>query len=125
MIIGTGIDLIKIERMGRMLARWGETFKQRIFTPGEVSYCDKKNNHAQHYAARFAVKEAVLKALGSGLVARMKWSDVEVSNEQSGKPNVILNGEVKRIAEARNISNIFVSIAHDHEYAVAHVIAEG
>jgi len=124
MILGTGIDIVSIPRMVKSLSRWGDAFTKRVFTDVEREYCQKRNRYAGHFAARFAVKEAFLKALGSGLVARMKWSDVEVMNEHNGKPFVNLSGEVKRVAEDMRVTNIFVSITHTHEYAIAQVILE-
>ena len=124
MILGTGIDIVSIPRMVKSLSRWGDVFTKRVFTDVEREYCQKKNRCAGHFAARFAVKEALLKALGSGLVKRMKWSDVEVMNEASGKPIVNLSGEVKRVAKDLRVTHIFVSITHTHEYAIAQVILE-
>ena len=124
MILGTGIDIVSIPHMLKSLSRWGDVFTKRVFTDVEREYCQKKNRCAGHFAARFAVKEAFLKALGSGLVKRMKWSDVEVMNEASGKPIVNLSGEVKRVAKDLRVTHIFVSITHTHEYAIAQVILE-
>src|SRR3989338_4214336 len=101
MIIGTGVDIVNIPRMKQAIHRWKGTFKNRVFTPVERNYCKKKQHRPEHYAARFAVKEAVLKALGSGLVKKMTWCDVEVMNDQNGKPDVVLWGEVKRIAKKK------------------------
>ena len=124
MIIGTGIDIVNIKRMKKALGKWGASFKKKVFTAREMEYCAKKSKSAQHFAARFAVKEAVLKALGSGMAAKMKWIDVEVVNESNGKPNVRLSGEIKKIAQKKRVKNVFVSIAHTEDYAVAQAIAE-
>lgn len=122
MIIGLGIDIVKINRIEKILDRWNNRFKFRIFTEEEIRYCNSKAKQAQHYAARFAIKEAAVKMLG-GVVC--SWQDIEVSNDDSGKPGLSLKGETAKIALKNGIKRIYVSIAHENDYAIAQVIGEG
>ncbi len=122
MIIGTGIDMVEISRIKNAAKKWRKIFLLKIFTDKELEYSNEKTSSYQHLAARFAAKEAVLKALGSGLTSRMEWRDIEVWNEESGKPNVRLTGEVERVSQARGVSNIIISMSHTRTYAVASVI---
>ncbi len=117
----TGIDIIEVKRIERVFHSH-EGFVKRVFTEDEVKYCQSKKHCFQHYAARFASKEAVLKAFGTGLRERMKWTDVETLNEESGKPYVNLYGRVKELAEEKNICEISISLSHCQEYAVAHAL---
>ena len=122
MIIGTGIDMVEISRIKNAAKKWRKIFLLKILTDKELEYSNEKTSSYQHLAARFAAKEAVLKALGSGLTSRMEWRDIEVWNEESGKPNVRLTGEVERVSQARGVSNIIISMSHTRTYAVASVI---
>ena len=122
MIIGTGIDMVEISRIKNAAKKWRKNFLLKIFTDKELEYSNEKTSSYQHLAARFAAKEAVLKALGSGLTSRMEWRDIEVWNEESGKPNVRLTGEVERVSQARGVNNIIISMSHTRTYAVASVI---
>ncbi|MDR4503988.1 MAG: holo-ACP synthase [Candidatus Scalindua sp.] len=117
----TGIDIIEVKRIERVfISHMG--FLRRVFTEDEVKYCQSKKNCFQHYAARFASKEAVLKAFGTGLREKMKWTDVETLNEESGKPYINLYGRVKELAIEKNICEISISLSHCKEYAVAHAL---
>jgi len=122
MIIGTGIDIVEISRIKNAAKKWQKNFLSKIFTDKELEYSNEKTSSYQHLAARFAAKEAVLKALGSGLTSRMEWRDIEVWNEKSGKPNVRLTGEVERVSQSRGVKNIIISMSHTRTYAVASVI---
>ncbi|MDP8293002.1 MAG: holo-ACP synthase [Candidatus Orphnella occulta] len=122
MIIGTGIDMVEISRIKNAAKKWQKNFLLKIFTDKELEYSNEKTSSYQHLAARFAAKEAVLKALGSGLTSRMEWRDIEVWNEESGKPNVRLTGEVERVGTALGVKNIIISMSHTRTYAVASVI---
>jgi len=122
MIIGTGIDMVEISRIKNAAKKWQKNFLLKIFTDKELEYSNEKTSSYQHLAARFAAKEAVLKALGSGLTSRMEWRDIEVWNEESGKPNVRLTGEVERVSTALGVKNIIISMSHTRTYAVASVI---
>ncbi len=122
MIIGTGVDIVEISRIKNAAKKWQKNFLLKIFTDNELEYSNEKTSSYQHLAARFAAKEAVLKALGSGLTSRMEWRDIEVWNEKSGKPNVRLSGEVERVSRSKGVKDIIISMSHTRTYAVASVI---
>ncbi len=123
MIKGTGIDIIKIERIQKAITK--EYFVNRVFSAGEQEYCVKRNKQAAtSYAARFAAKEAFVKALGTGFV-NGELLDIEVENDVLGKPKLLLRGFFQQIIEERKIKNIHLSLSHTDEYAVAQVILEG
>jgi holo-[acyl-carrier protein] synthase len=122
MIIATGVDIVEISRIRNAAKRWKKNFLEKIFTEKELEYSNEKISSYQHLAARFAAKEAVLKALGSGLTSRMEWRDIEIWNESSGKPNVRLAGEVERISKKLNVKDIVISMSHTRTYAIANVI---
>ena len=117
-IIGIGVDLVKVARIEAAIERWGERFLKRVFTPAEMEYCGGHAAGGIHYAARFAAKEAVRKATGEDL----KWTDVEITNEERGKPVIRLSGG--NPAEETENPKILLSISHTDEYAVAYVIAQ-
>ena len=117
----TGIDIIEIERIERVFSTH-ETFIKRVYTEDEIKYCQSKKNRFQHYAVRFASKEAVLKAFGTGLRERLKWTDIETLNEESGRPYVNLYGRAKELAMEKNIGEISVSLSHCNDYAIAHAL---
>lgn len=124
MIIGCGIDLVKIKRIEKIIKRWGNNFTSRIFTPLEGEYCEKKKvNKFQSYAGRFAAKEALLKALGLGLRGA-NWKEIEIKNNELGQPIIDTSGKLKNIALAKGVSKYFISISHAKEYAIAQVILE-
>ena len=122
MIIGTGVDIVEISRIKNAAKRWNKSFLSRIFTDKELQYSTEKISSYQHLAARFAAKEAVLKALGNGWANRAEWRDIEIWNEASGKPNVRLSGEIKKISKQRGVTDIIISMSHTRTYAVANVI---
>ena len=125
MIIGCGIDLVKIERIEKIIKKWGDNFVLRIFTSLEKEYCEKKkNNKYQSYAGKFAAKEALLKALGLGL-REANWKEIEIKNDELGQPIIDTSGKLKNIASAKGVSKYFISISHSQEYAIAQVILEG
>jgi len=125
LIIGCGIDLVKIERLEKIIKKWGDNFIFRIFTSLEKEYCEKKKgNKYQSYAGKFAAKEALLKALGLGL-RKANWKDIEIKNDKLGQPIIETSGKLKNIASAKGISKYFISISHTKEYAIAQVILEG
>ena len=124
MIVGCGIDLVKVERIEKIIKRWGNSFTSRIFTSLEGEYCEKKkNNKYQSYAGKFAAKEALLKSLGLGLKGA-NWKEIEVRNDELGQPIIDISGKLKNIASAKGVSKYFVSISHTNEYAIAQVILE-
>ncbi len=125
LIIGCGIDLVKIERIEKIIKRWGNNFNCRIFTPLERDYCEKKkDNKYQSYAGKFAAKEALLKALGLGLRGA-NWKEIEIKNDELGQPIIDTSGKLKNIASTRGVNKYFVTISHTKEYATAQVILEG
>ncbi len=116
-----GIDIIEIKRIERLFSA-NEGFLKKIYTNKEVEYCKPKKNKYQHLAARFATKEAVFKALGTGWIGNMKWTDIELLNDEMGKPYLNLYGSVKELAEKKCIDSISVSLSHCQDYAVAQVL---
>ncbi len=124
MIIGTGIDICEISRMEALLARRGTTVHARLFTPDEVRYCESKARPAQSFAARFAAKEAVMKMLGTGWSAGVRWRDIEVRRGKGGPPSIQLYGEAAQRAERMGIKRVHLSITHSGDLAVVHVIGE-
>ena len=124
-IVGIGIDLVKISRIQEMMERWGPRFLDRVFTPTEQAYCLRHRFPPVHLSARFAVKEAILKALGTGLRMGTKWKEIETVNNPAGKPEVKLWGTTGQLAAEKNVSKIFATITHDHDYAIAQVLLQG
>lgn len=121
MVIGIGIDLVEIHRMKKAVEN--PLFVQRIFTSAEQAYCNSRGRQGTaSYAARFAAKEAVMKALGTGLAGGGTWQDVEVLPDDQGKPVMKLTGYFAQLAESLGVAQIFVSISHAQEYAVAQVL---
>ena len=122
-VIGTGIDLVENDRMQYMLKRWGKTFKNRIFLSMEQKYCDSKAVPCRHYAGRFAVKEAVSKAFGTGVGSHLGWLDIEVvKNSRTGEPSVKIVGKAAKYVKKRGVGKILVSLSHTKNYAVAHAL---
>ena len=117
----TGIDIIEIKRIEKVFGSHKNSLR-RVYTSDEVEYCQSKRNCYQHYAVRFASKEAVLKAFGTGLRGRIKWTDIETLNDEMGKPYVNLYGRAKELADEKKIGEISVSLSHCKDYAVAHVL---
>ena len=122
-IIGIGTDIIECERIGRMVEKHGEHFVNRVFTEAEVRYCSERRNGDQHFAGRWAAKEAVLKALGTGWIVGIAWQDVEIANKPSGRPVIQLHGGAAEIAKERGIQEVQISISHCQAYAVAFAVA--
>ena len=120
-IYGIGIDIVEVTRIREASRRWGARFEQRVYTHQELTYCGDTPSRYWRLAARFAAKEATLKALGTGLTTGMRWQDVEIRADAVGKPVIVLHGEVERYAQAQNISSVFVSMSHTNAYAVAQV----
>ncbi|AAR35180.1 MULTISPECIES: holo-[acyl-carrier-protein] synthase [Geobacter] len=124
MIFGTGIDIVDITRFDRLVEEGNVRLFERLFTPHEMEYCAGKARSSQHYALRFAAKEAFLKACGLGLREGMTWHDVEVVNDTLGKPELKLHGKALKLATDLSLSRTFVSLSHDGAYAVALVVLE-
>ncbi|MCL4137574.1 UNVERIFIED_CONTAM: hypothetical protein GTU68_025354 [Idotea baltica] len=123
MIIGLGTDIVEIERIGEMIERHGELFLQRVYTEREIVYCQKRKECFQHYAGRWAAKEAVMKTLGTGFTKGVGWQDIEIVNIKSGKPIVELSGGAKNVAGLRGIDDVLITISHCRSYATATAIA--
>jgi holo-[acyl-carrier protein] synthase len=123
-IVSIGIDIIEVRRIREVLARTPR-FAERVFTAAERAYCDSRGAvAAQHYAARFAAKEAALKALGTGWRGGIGWKDVEISARESGAPFLILNGEVQKLFERSGATAAHLSLSHTTEHAIAQVVLE-
>jgi holo-[acyl-carrier protein] synthase len=124
MIVGTGIDLCEVVRIRASFERFGERFRNRVFTAHEIAYVERKANRFERYAARFAAKEAGMKAIGTGWKGGVTWHDFEVTNLPSGKPTLRFHGVAARVAEALRVRNISLSMTHTAEMAMAQVILE-
>ena len=125
MIVGTGIDIVNIERIENLMARWGDLFLGRVFTKREIVWCQQRTRPPECFAIRFAAKEAFLKAIGWGLRNGIHWTDIEVENDPMGKPLLSLHRKAKEILETHRIYKALLTLSHDRPYAVAHVILEG
>jgi holo-[acyl-carrier protein] synthase len=124
MIIGTGVDIAEVPRIRESIERFGERFLRRIFTEGEISYCEAKATRFESYAARFAAKEAGMKALGTGWSRGVRWRDIEVVRPKGQRPTLQFHGQAGAIAAKLGSRNISLSITHTSEEALAHVILE-
>lgn len=127
-IIGTGIDVIEVDRIERALCAktTGERFRARVYTPGEIEYCEGRGKpRYQSYAARFAAKEATMKALGTGWNRNVGWGEIEVVRRRGSAPTIVLSGKAAAFAKRKNITTFHLSITHTAHEAIAHVIAEG
>lgn len=124
MIVGSGVDIVEVERIKRAVRKWGSNFIDKIFTKNELAYSHEKKYTYQHLAARFATKEAVLKAFGGGWLRTLPWKEIEIINDQKGKPNIKLHGEARQLKNRKKIHKIVISISHTRNYAVASAILE-
>ena len=125
MILGTGVDLAEVPRIQAAIERHGGRFIERIYTPPEIAYVERKANRFERYAARFAAKEAGMKAIGTGWKRGVSWRDFEVVNLPSGKPTLRLHGVASQIAQQLGVRQISLSLTHTAELGMAHVILEG
>jgi holo-[acyl-carrier protein] synthase len=125
MVVGVGTDLMEIARIEQSVARFGDRFLERVFTAGEIAYCQRKKNAAESFAARFAAKEAGAKALGTGISHGVSWLELEVTREPSGKPLLRLSGRAADRARTLGVTHISLSITHSRDTALAVVIMEG
>ena len=125
MVVGIGIDLVDISRIRRLMERWQERFLERVFTPDEVAYALRRHDPAQHLAARFAAKEATLKALGTGLSMGVRWREMEVRRARGERPMLALSGRTATLGVARGVRTLHLSLTHDGGFAMAQVLAEG
>ena len=124
MIVGTGIDIVEVPRMAAALERHGQRILQRLFTAGEIGYCEAKANRVESYAARFAAKEAGLKAIGTGWNHGVGWRDLEVRREPGGRPTLSLRGRAAEIAASLGVKRVSLSLSHTGQHAIAQVILE-
>lgn len=124
MIVGSGIDIAEVPRIRAALERFGNRFLQRIFTAGEIRYCDSKANAVERYAARFAAKEAAMKALGTGWNHGVRWRDCEVVRLPGGRPTITFHGRAAEFAAKLGVKNTALSLSHTTEQAIAQVILE-
>ena len=123
MIFGIGIDVVEVERVESSMAEFGDRFASRVFTDAERAYCDSQKRPAIHYAARFAAKEAVAKALGTGIGKDLSWLDMEIRRRESGEPEVFLSGDGAQFAKDNNLGQIKISLTHAQHYAAANAVA--
>lgn len=126
MILGTGIDMVDIDRVARSIERYGARFLARVYTAQEIAYCERKRrNAAESYAARFAAKEAGAKALGTGMGFGVTWREIEVGREPAGRPLLLFHGRAAELAQAMGVQRSSLSITHTDSQAMAMVILEG
>lgn len=125
MIVGLGTDIIEIVRIGQMIERHGELFLQRVFTGAEIRYCQKRKEFYQHFAGRWAAKEAVMKSLGTGFTRGVGWQAIEICVHKSGRPTIELHAGAADYAEHLGIDEILITISHCRAYATATAIAVG
>lgn len=124
-ILGIGTDIVECLRIAHMIERHGEMFLGRVFTQQEIEYCSARKQATQHYAGRWAAKEAIMKALGTGWRRGISWKDMEVLNDDWGKPSVRLRGGIRDYMDERGIADILVTISHCRAFATAFAIAVG
>jgi holo-[acyl-carrier protein] synthase len=123
-IVGTGVDLAEVPRIQASIERFGARFVERIYTPAEIAYVERKANRYERYAARFAAKEAGMKAIGTGWRRGVTWQDFEVANLPTGKPTLRFHGVAAKIADKLGVRNVALSLTHTKELGMAHVILE-
>jgi holo-[acyl-carrier protein] synthase len=122
MIVGTGIDIVEVFRMRDAISKWGDNFLTKVFTDKEIRYSNSKRFAPQHFAARFAAKEAVVKAFGVARKYPLNWTDIEIFNDEEGKPVILFNNDALKLKKRKKVSEVVVSMSHSKNYAVANVI---
>ena len=123
-IVGLGVDIAEVDRIAAAIVRRGRPFLERVFTPAEIAYCERHRNRFERYAGRFAAKEAAMKALGTGWTCGVRWRDIEVTRQPSGRPTLELHGATREHAERLGVRQISISITHSGNTAFAEVIFE-
>ena len=123
MIVGLGTDIVEVERIRKMMLDHGDHFLQRIFTPAEIAHCQPRREAAQHFAGRWAAKEAVMKALGTGFTQDVGWTDIEILVKPSGQPYVVLHGVTRSYADSIGIGDILITLSHTKLMATATAIS--
>jgi len=124
-ILGIGVDLVECARIQHSLDRFGERFLRRVFTVGEIGYSQSMKFPARHLAARFAAKEALSKAFGTGIGKSMGWKDIDIHRKPSGEPFVVLEGSAKQLATDRGVGKVWISLSHTEGHAMAVIVLEG
>jgi holo-[acyl-carrier protein] synthase len=119
---GVGVDLVKIPRMREVIARWDERFLRRVFTEAEIAYCRARRDPVPHFAARFAAKEAGMKALGTGLRLGVKWRELEVLRDRGQAPRLVLHGRTREVGLARGGHHMLLALTHEGDYAMAQAL---
>jgi holo-[acyl-carrier protein] synthase len=122
-IVGIGTDIVECHRIGRMIEQHGELFLRRVYTEREIRYCQERKRALEHFAALWAAKEAILKSLGTAWRRGISWTEMEIRNDPGGRPQVLLCGAAKDLAQGMRIADVLLSIAHCRAYATAYVIA--
>ena len=124
-VLGIGTDIVECLRIARMIERHGELFVNRVYTAGEIAFCQDRKAATQHFAGRWAAKEAMLKALGTGWRRGISWRDVEIRGEPSGRPLAVLHGGARDVARQLGIEQMLISISHCRTHATAYAVALG
>ncbi len=124
-ILGVGMDIVETKRIAESIERFGDRFLQRVFLDGEVAYAKSMKFPHLHLAARFAAKEAISKAFGTGIGHEMGWRDLEIVREPSGQPKVVLHGKAEAFAKARGVQEVHISLSHTAEYGAASAVVVG
>ena len=124
-VIGIGVDLVECARIQHSIDRFGDRFLHRVFTDGEIEYSMSMKFPARHLAARFAAKEAVSKAFGTGIGKSMGWRDIDVHKKPSGEPFLVFNGGADKLAKARGVTHALITLSHSEQHAVATIVLEG
>jgi holo-[acyl-carrier protein] synthase len=124
-ILGIGSDIIECPRIGKMIEHYGELFLRRVYTDREIRFCQSRKHAIEHFAGRWAAKEAILKAMGSGRADGIAWTDIEVRNDHGARPQVLVCGPARETALERGIGDVLISISHCRTYATAYALAIG
>lgn len=124
-VIGIGTDIVECQRIAQMIEKHEDSFILKVYTPWEIEYCGTRKAATQHYAGRWAAKEAILKAMGTGWAKGIQWTDLEIRNAMGGAPSVTLGGAAADICESMGISEIKISISHSESFATAFAVAVG
>jgi holo-[acyl-carrier protein] synthase len=125
LIVAVGTDIVEVVRIGQMIERHGELFLNRVFTDDEIRHCQRRKEYTQHYAGRWAAKEAVMKTLGTGWSRGVGWRDIEICSSRTGAPSIVLRGAAREVAEQAGICDVLISISHCRSFATATAIAVG
>ncbi|MEM1085549.1 MAG: holo-ACP synthase [Verrucomicrobiota bacterium] len=122
-LFGIGIDVVEVDRIESSMSEFGDRFAEKVFTAGERAYCDSQRRSGLHYAARFAAKEAVAKAFGTGIGKDLGWLDMEIVRKESGEPELVLSGAGRAFADQEGITEVKISLTHAKHYAAANAVA--